>query len=312
MGARKRSRDDGASESEGGPEEEGPADQPSVSSTQPAVPPAVGLAGKPGIDADPDKYPQILKYFSQRYRFWSKYDQGVAMDEESWYSVTPESIAEHIARRTKALFPEADVVVDAFSGPGGNSIQFARYFRQVIAIDIDPVKIACSRWNAKIYGVADRIEYIQGSYFDLMPHLKADVVFLSPPWGGPEYSHYAHFDIAEMMMYDGVDIFRQTVRHITPNVIYFLPRNVLPEQVAKLQGIGELCECEYNWIIDKVKSLTAYFGRTIDYYGMFNSQVPYGSYKRVGYGGRGGQARGLGSRGGKRPGHWTKGRRREA
>lgn len=49
-------------------------------------------------------------------------------------------------------------------------------------------------------------------------------------------------------------------------------------------GIGELCECEYNWIIDKVKSLTAYFGRTIDYYGMFNSQVPYGSYKRMGYG----------------------------
>jgi trimethylguanosine synthase len=263
---------------------------------------------KPGIEANLAEYPQLLKYFSQRHRFWSKYDEGVAMDEESWYSVTPESIAEHTARRTKALFPEADVIIDAFSGPGGNSIQFARFFRRVIAIDIDPVKLACARWNAQIYGVRDKIEYIQGSYFDLLPRLKADVVFLSPPWGGPEYSHCAHFDLREMMMYDGVDIFQKTVRHITPNIIYFLPRNVLPEQAAKLTAYGEVCECEYNWLIDKVKSLTCYYGRTVDYYGMFNSQVPYGAYRRVGYGGRGGRARGMGSRGGKCPGNWTKGR----
>ena len=34
----------------------------------------------------------------------------------------------------------------------------------MIAIDIDPVKIACSQWNAKIYGVFDKIEYIQVSH----------------------------------------------------------------------------------------------------------------------------------------------------
>lgn len=42
----------------------------------------------------------------------------------------------------------------------------------VIAIDIDPVKIACAICNAEIYGVADRIEFIVGDYFDIMPHLK--------------------------------------------------------------------------------------------------------------------------------------------
>ena len=42
----------------------------------------------------------------------------------------------------------------------------------MIAIDIDPVKIACAIRNAKIYGVADRIEFIVGDYFDVMPHLK--------------------------------------------------------------------------------------------------------------------------------------------
>ena len=42
----------------------------------------------------------------------------------------------------------------------------------VVAIDIDPVKVACARHNAKLYGVADRIEFIVGDYFTLLPHMK--------------------------------------------------------------------------------------------------------------------------------------------
>ena len=39
---------------------------------------------------------------------------------ESWFSVTPEKIAEHIAQRCKC-----DTIIDAFCGAGGNAIQFA-------------------------------------------------------------------------------------------------------------------------------------------------------------------------------------------
>ncbi len=42
----------------------------------------------------------------------------------------------------------------------------------VIAIDIDPVKIACAVRNAEVYGVRDRIEFIVGDFFHIMPHLK--------------------------------------------------------------------------------------------------------------------------------------------
>ena len=48
----------------------------------------------------------------------------------------------------------------------------------VIAIDIDPVKIACAIRNAEIYGVADRIEFIVGDYFDVMPHVKVPLVYM--------------------------------------------------------------------------------------------------------------------------------------
>ena len=42
----------------------------------------------------------------------------------------------------------------------------------VIAIDIDPVKIQYARHNAAIYGVEDRIEFIVGDVFDVLPSLK--------------------------------------------------------------------------------------------------------------------------------------------
>ena len=86
-----------------------------------------------------------MNYRFQRYRLWERYDEGegIRMDEESWYSVTPENIAHHIAERCRC-----DLIVDGFCGVGGNSIQFARTCERVIAIDIDPEKIRLARDDA--------------------------------------------------------------------------------------------------------------------------------------------------------------------
>ena len=69
----------------------------------------------------------------------------------------------------------------------------------VIAVDIDPVKIDCARHNAAIYGVADRIEFIVADYMEIAHTLKADGVFLSPPWGGPKYLKSDVFDLKTMI-----------------------------------------------------------------------------------------------------------------
>ena len=69
----------------------------------------------------------------------------------------------------------------------------------VIAVDIDPVKIELAKHNAVVYGVEDRIEFIVGDYLQVAPQLKADVVFLSPPWGGPDYLEAHVFDLETMI-----------------------------------------------------------------------------------------------------------------
>ena len=40
---------------------------------------------------------QLQKYWMQRYSLWKRFDEGVLMDHEGWYSATPEALAKHHA-----------------------------------------------------------------------------------------------------------------------------------------------------------------------------------------------------------------------
>lgn len=78
-----------------------------------------------------------------------------------------------------------------------------RLSRAVIAIDIDPEKLRLARHNAEVYGVAEHIDFLCGDFMALAAGLRADVVFLSPPWGGPDYATAEIFDIQTMICPDG-------------------------------------------------------------------------------------------------------------
>jgi len=211
-------------------------------------------------DNEDDKYQSLMneemgKYWYQRYSLFSKFDDGIQMDKEGFYSVTPEIIAGHQARRCMS-----NIVIDAFCGVGGNAIQFAFTCERVIAIDNDVKKIEMAKNNARIYGVEDRIEFITGDFLKLSPHLKADVVFLSPPWGGPNYNDKEQYDLNQMTP-NCYEIFKNA-RVICPNIAFFLPRNVNLDQVREMAE-ESICEVEENYINGKLKTVTVYFGELI-------------------------------------------------
>lgn len=179
-------------------------------------------------------------------------------------------------------------------------------------MDTSPVRLALARHNAAIYGVEDRIEFIQADYLSFArsylsmassspqaPQRKIDVVFLSPPWGGPEYIigenatssstatgptpaegevTHPEFTLASIRPVHGTELFRLT-RRITQNVAYFLPRNSNLEEISALltgeydptdgskrgkskasQLSQEIVEVEEEWMGSKLKALTCYFG----------------------------------------------------
>ncbi|NWW08240.1 TGS1 synthase, partial [Oreocharis arfaki] len=216
----------------------------------------------PEIAADPE----LVKYWAQRYRLFSRFDEGIKLDREGWFSVTPEKIAEHIAVRVSQSF-NCDIIVDAFCGVGGNAIQFALTSKRVIAIDIDPEKLRLARHNAEVYGVAEHIDFLCGDFLALAAGLRADVVFLSPPWGGPDYATAEIFDIQTMICPDGYPFpvmpRAGLSKKITNNIVYFLPRNADINQVASLAGPGGKVEIEQNFLNNKLKTITAYFGDLI-------------------------------------------------
>lgn len=156
----------------------------------------------------------------------------------------------------------------------------------------------CSR-NAAIYGVENRIEFILGDAMKVLPTLKADAVFLSPPWGGPAYQDVEVFDLHSMIPppLSALEIFT-AARAVTPNVVFFLPRNIDHAQIAGLPaaaaaavsrgaagaleagtgtavepttraderdvaGFDETCEVELQFLNGKLKTTTAYFGSDI-------------------------------------------------
>ncbi|KAL4122720.1 hypothetical protein QTP88_015002 [Uroleucon formosanum] len=211
------------------------------------------------LPAEIQKDTSLLKYWHSRYRLFKRYDQGIKLDSESWYSATPEVISRMIAERCSC-----DLIIDGFCGAGSNSIQFALTSKKVIAIDIDPIKIELAQNNAKVYGVSDRIEFIIGDYYALAPTLKADVVFLSPPWGGPKYSQKTTFNIDDIMPSNGggKHLYELT-RQITKNIAFFLPKNIEHKQCISLAGPGNLAEIESNYLNNRLNSKTLYYGDLI-------------------------------------------------
>ncbi|XP_003376563.1 trimethylguanosine synthase-like protein [Trichinella spiralis] len=186
-------------------------------------------------NAKKDKF--LRKYWRRRHDLFSLFDRGIALDRESWYSVTPEKIAKHIAKRCKFAS-----VVDAFCGAGSNAIHFSLAGLKgekkalsflLTAVDIDPEKIKLAKHNAAIYGVQDSIEFLCADFMKIYKNLSADFVFLSPPWGGPEYLNHDVYDVKRMNRLNGKNIFKRALQ-ISPRIVYFLPRNSSILQIIHL------------------------------------------------------------------------------
>lgn len=212
----------------------------------------VDVHGRGNHDSITEVRRDLVKYWKQRYRLFHRFDEGIQLDAEGWFSVTPEKIARQIANRFKGK----SVVADFFSGPGGNCIQFALNGSIVIGIENCENRIEMALNNAEVYGVRHLMEFIHGDVFEVIPMLRKnfgaiEAIFMSPPWGGPEYLNQEVYDVSR---------FKRAVegaRLISKNIAVLVPRNVKAEDVVRIYGE---CEIEQNMLGSKMKTQTIYFG----------------------------------------------------
>lgn len=96
--------------------------------------------------------------------------------------------------------------MDAFCGPGGNVLSFARHqsgVSHVTAVDISRDMLRIAHHNASIYQIpSGKIRFVEGDILQCSEELKIpsqsklggdwsvkciDAIFMSPPWGGTKY-----------------------------------------------------------------------------------------------------------------------------
>ncbi len=206
---------------------------------------------------------KMRKYYNRRYMLFSKFDSGILMDNESWFSVTPEKTAQYHAHNIFTCLNSRPglTILDAFCGSGGNTIHFSKHFSNVISCDIDFLKLQCAQNNAQIYDCKN-INFIVQDFFSLHKTLNTlvDVIFLSPPWGGINYFHSKQADLSEFPL-DCFKIFLYCVNELKcRNIAMFLPRNANLEQVILMAGPGGKVRIEQNFIDHKLVAITAYYG----------------------------------------------------
>jgi len=210
-------------------------------------------------DSIPKPHYIPMKYWNQRFSIFSRYDEGILLDEESWFSVTHEAISKCIAEQCTW----ANRVMDGFAGAGGNVLQFAR-FSEVVAVELDALKLQYLRNNAKVYSVCDRIKFVCGDFLRVAERQgPVDILFMSPPWGGPDYVKSQRYDIFSMMNPDIRDIL-SVCAQVTRNIILYLPRNADPLQLASLfaylPGFQRKMEIQVYYFGEKIKTVACFFG----------------------------------------------------
>jgi trimethylguanosine synthase len=189
------------------------------------------------------------KYWDKRYLYFSKFDEGIEIDKEGLYSIVPEEVALAHAKSVKSK-----TIVDAFGGVGGSAISFARYLDKVYTIEIDKKRFEMIKNNAKVYGVSDKIVFINGDYFKEAPKIKAEAVFLDPPWGGPSYSKIDSFKLSNFSP-DGKKILDLAFKHFK-EIIIRVPLNF---DFSELKQFNRMYIVKEDISDGRVISKTVYF-----------------------------------------------------
>lgn len=229
----------------------------------------IDYAKKHGKNTELKNTAPNYKFWLQRFYYFSKFDQGILMDKESWYSVTPEDMAKYIAKLVKGKS-----IIDGFCGCGGNVIQFSKYCSKVYAIDISKEKLNMCKNNCKVYKCKDNIEFIESDFLKMKNKIKADYIFLSPPWGGTEYKESRVYSIKKYMYPDITEIVRVSL-NVADNILFFLPRNLdldelfgictdVKNEIKEKSGKQLFFDIQILKSNGRIKSLLIIFGQKVN------------------------------------------------
>lgn len=154
---------------------------------------------------------------------------GLLYDSEGLWSISHPNHANKLSENIKSFENEhlkLNTILDATAGLGGNTLSFARYFKNVLSIEFDNNRFNMLNNNVKYYNF-NNINLFNNDLIELFPKLteEIDVVFVDPPWGGPNYKYDSNLKIE--LSGKGLDDVTQLIgnNNKVKLIVYKLPYN---------------------------------------------------------------------------------------
>lgn len=211
--------------------------------------------------------PEIGRFWKQRFDIFLRFNEGIKLNKELWYLVTPEKLAEFIAKFIQCCLPEASVILDVCSGGAGNTIQFAKTFDRCIGVELLPANLECAETNVKVYGVEDKCEFILMEWkedsYKQFENQNIDCVFALPPWGGVDYNKQEVFDLENLKPFGLTKLLKSFIK-VLDHICLFLPKNLDLTQISQAtRDVFEDSECvrvTYCLVKGHLKGILCFWG----------------------------------------------------
>lgn len=156
--------------------------------------------------------PIIIDHFNPRFYFHEQdcekaknANKKFLMTDIGKYSITKPQHTIWIQKQLTQYFQKKNndtrllSIIDCNAGLGGDSIQFSKYFKGVLSIEKDEIHHFLLQNNCEV-AEAKNIEFRHDNFLNVIKNLQIscryDLLFLDPPWGGPNYKHHEKITIS--------------------------------------------------------------------------------------------------------------------
>jgi len=108
----------------------------------------------------------------------------IRFNGDSIYSVSSVTLSEQISKIIKEEFPNVKTIIDGSANIGGNTINFAKHFDNVISNEYDSDTFSLLQNNVNAFNLKNVVCYNKSILTLDIPKTTNTCIFLDPPWGG--------------------------------------------------------------------------------------------------------------------------------
>lgn len=119
--------------------------------------------------------------------FFPSNNDKILIDDVGKYSISLPDKSKVICNLISKHVGSNDITItDAMACIGGDTLSFSQTFKNVIAVEMDKIRFEYLKHNMSLFETTN-IEFINNDYVKIKNTLKQDVIYIDPPWGGPDY-----------------------------------------------------------------------------------------------------------------------------